>query len=240
VRRASLKTAPALYAQVERYYSGKLGRFGPTPLGVDWSCEPTQRLRFVQLLKMCGSRGSFSINDLGCGYGALIPFLRERFAKRVTAYLGVDLSADMVSHAKSLHENWMPARFLVGSAPDSCADYSVASGIFNVKLAHERAQWEAYVSHTLDTLHATSRLGFSVNFLLPLMSAAPELYCTLPQQWVTYCEQKFASEVSLLTNCGLSEFTLITRRRSVARGRRAVATAATATKHYRSPHPSPQ
>jgi hypothetical protein len=48
----------------------KIRKFGATPLGVDWTCVSTQQLPFVQLLKLCDTSPA-SLNDLGCGYGAI-------------------------------------------------------------------------------------------------------------------------------------------------------------------------
>ena len=53
----------SVYSDVEAYYSARVAKYGATPLGVDWSCQATQSLRFVQLLKIC----DFSCErDLGC------------------------------------------------------------------------------------------------------------------------------------------------------------------------------
>ena len=70
---------PAL-AEIAQYYSDKLAEFGETPLGVDWNGEEGQKLRFAQLSKVIRPSAVFSINDLGCGYGALRDFLAERHA----------------------------------------------------------------------------------------------------------------------------------------------------------------
>ena len=60
-----------LLEQVEQYYSKKILAYGPTPLGVDWSCVPTQEMRFVQLLKICVANdtpnNAIRLNDIGCG-----------------------------------------------------------------------------------------------------------------------------------------------------------------------------
>jgi SAM-dependent methyltransferase len=207
-----------LYRDVQRYYTRKLARFGPTALGVDWACELTQQLRFVQLLKVRGSaRGSFSINDLGCGYGALVSFLQERHAKNVTAYHGVDLSPEMIGAARHLHGGFEPGDFATGSDLNEAADYSVASGIFNVKLGHTVQAWEGFVARTLHHLHQMSVKGFAVNFLMPLSGgAAAELYCTEAGPWAAHCERELQCEVEIVSNYGLREFTLIARRRSRA------------------------
>ena len=69
----------AIYAGIADYYAGRVGRFGPTPFGADWDSEPGQNLRFVQLLRLCeGAPPGWSLNDLGCGYGALWAFLAWR------------------------------------------------------------------------------------------------------------------------------------------------------------------
>ena len=60
-----------VHAGISDYYTGKIKKFGATPLGMDWTCVPTQQVRFIQLLKLCDFTAPFSLNDLGCGYGAL-------------------------------------------------------------------------------------------------------------------------------------------------------------------------
>lgn len=228
VSAASLQARPAappagVLQGVERYYTARLRRFGPTPLGVDWSCEPTQQLRFIQLLKACAPRRAFTLNDLGCGYGALAGFARERCGRRLQSYHGVDISPAMVRQARRLHADRDDASFEAGSALRKRADYSVASGIFNVKLDQGTAAWEAFIAETLAHLHAMSARAFSVNFLSPLPGAAPELYCTSPEPWANFCGEKLACDVEVIAGYGLREFTLVARPLPAARaGPRAV------------------
>ena len=85
---------------VSGYYTGTLSAHGATPRGVDWSCKPTQELRFVQLLKLCPFDAPFSLNDLGCGYGALRGFLRQRHRVVPVDYLGINLSPFMIEAAR--------------------------------------------------------------------------------------------------------------------------------------------
>lgn len=61
------------------YYSDKLAQHGERPRGVDWNGEESQTLRFEQLCKVIGMPIQFSINDLGCGYGALYDFLAQKY-----------------------------------------------------------------------------------------------------------------------------------------------------------------
>ena len=64
---------------VANYYSSKLAEYGENFRGVDWSSEDGQNLRFQQLCKIIETDQTFSINDLGCGYGALYDYMNENF-----------------------------------------------------------------------------------------------------------------------------------------------------------------
>jgi SAM-dependent methyltransferase len=201
-------------ADVAAYYSARLVRYGAIPMGVDWSCQATQQLRFVQLLKICAFDAPFSLNDLGCGYGALAAFLAERHQSAKVDYLGIDLSRALVQRARRRHRGDRYKRFMVGSSCPRPADYTVASGIMNVTLGHPVADWEGLVRDTIRNMHCMSRRGFAINFLAaPTLGLPPaELYCPLPDTWRRFCEDELSCEVEVLSNYGLREFTLVVRR----------------------------
>jgi SAM-dependent methyltransferase len=202
-------------AGIASYYSAKVAKFGATPLGVDWSCVPTQELRFVKLLKLCDFSSPFSCNDLGCGYGALIAYLDQRHADCAIDYVGIDLSEAMLRRARRLWRNRANVSFVLGHANPRVADYSIASGIFNVQLDQPLAIWERFVAETLDQLHRTSSRGFAVNFMKAPAGGKPDrkgLYSTQPDRWARYCADRFGSAAEVLDNYGLREYTLIVRR----------------------------
>lgn len=198
-----------------QYYSGRVQEHGPCPRGVDWTCAPTQELRFVQLLKIAGRRRRFTLNDLGCGYGALLGFLRNSRDLRGVDYHGADISPAMIEHARRLWRGDSLAGFSVSSSLPQLADYSVASGLFNVQLGFPRPAWHALVEGVLQELDRTSRQGFAVNFMLPPQPGVEPLeglYRTQPQPWIDFCKGAFAAEVTLIRDYGLREFTLLVRR----------------------------
>lgn len=204
-----------LHSRVAQYYAGKIAKHGPVPFGVDWSCAPTQELRFVQLLKVCDFGCAFSLNDLGCGYGALRCFMRRRWPAAQVDYLGIDMVPAMIDAARRLERDSDGARFVVGSTCERLADYSVASGIFNVKLDRPLEEWIGFVRATLGDLCAASRRGFAVNFLAcldPGVDAIPELYRTAPGAWADYCEEELGTRVEVLAKYGMREFTLLARK----------------------------
>jgi SAM-dependent methyltransferase len=207
-----------IYSGIEAYYDARVAKYGATPLGVDWSCQATQSLRFVQLLKICDFSTPFSLNDVGCGYGALCAFLAMRYPDFGIDYLGVDLSKAMVRRARRRFA-MTDRRFAVGQASPRLADYSVASGIMNVNVGYPRAVWEDFVAAMLRDMRRTSRRGFSVNFMSDVVTAseapdnsrATRLYRTSPERWVLYCENVLGCSVETLDNYGMREFTLLLR-----------------------------
>jgi SAM-dependent methyltransferase len=208
-----------LQARVREYYSGTLQRHGTTPLGVDWPNVVSQYLRFVQLLKLCRFGQPFSLNDFGCGYGALLEFLAMRHADAAVTYRGIDISPAMVVAARARWAGNARAMFAEGSRCGALADYSLASGTLNVRLGHPVAEWETYLEAILVDLDASSRIGFAVNFMLPRDDAPAEagLYRTAPERWTQFCGR--FGRVELITGYGLREFTLLVRKKPPATGR---------------------
>jgi SAM-dependent methyltransferase len=203
----------ALHGRIARYYTGRVERFGATPAGVDWPNERNQQLRFAQLLRVCDFGTAFSLNDLGCGYGALLGYLQRVHPHSNVQYTGFDVSHAMVAHAQDAWRNCTGAAFEVGSITRP-ADYSVASGIFNVRLDEPLRLWERFVADTLRTMAAGSRRGFAVNFLNPLpkaMDTVPELYRPALARWPAFCKDELGATVKVVAGYGLREVTLLVR-----------------------------
>ncbi len=209
------QTLHHLHADINRYYTQKVLAHGATARGVDWTCQPTQELRFVQLLKLFDFRQPLSLNDVGCGYGALLRFLARRHRRLKLDYLGTDLSQAMIDLAKPSRSPSIRSRFVTTGLIPRVADYSVASGIFNVRLDQPADHWILFIKQMLADLHAASRFGFAVNFLAPAgpdMQPIAELYRVSPEVWTRHCERKFGAKVELVEGYGMREFTLLVRR----------------------------
>ncbi|MDL1865329.1 class I SAM-dependent methyltransferase [Betaproteobacteria bacterium PRO5] len=205
----------AILSEVANYYTDKLAQHGETPRGVDWNSIESQLLRFEQLSKILPDSGSFSLNDLGCGYGALLDYLQDKHLLR--SYLGVDISPDMIRSADQRHAAAPCARFITAGEPDRIADYGVASGIFNVRLGRTDTEWYDYLQSTLDVLDRTSRLGFSFNCLTSYSDGDKKrdyLYYADPCRLFNLCKRRYAKQVALLHDYGLYEFTILVRKTS--------------------------
>lgn len=198
---------------VASYYSAKLAQHGQTPQGADWNGEESQNLRFDQLTKVIASSDSFSVNDLGCGYGALYDYLQNTW--NTFSYTGYDISEAMISAAQSRHGRNTGPRYVVAPEPLDVADYGVASGIFNVRLDCDNCQWRDYLESTLDVLHRTSLRGFAFNCLTSYSD--PEkmrdyLYYADPCDLFDLCKRRYSRHVALLHDYGLYEFTIVVRK----------------------------
>lgn len=205
--------ANEILKEVSDYYSVKLAEHGDSPKGVDWNGEESQILRFEQLTKIIQRDDSFSVNDYGCGYGALLDYLDGRYAD--FNYHGCDISSDMVVAAQAKHSDIRRARFYVAAEPELMADYGVASGILNVKLGRSDAEWKEYLGQTLDALDRTSRCGFAFNCLTSYSDAdkmRDYLYYANPLELFDYCKQRYSRHVALLHDYGLYEFTILVRK----------------------------
>ena len=202
-----------LLSEVAGYYSSKLAQYGATPRGVDWNGEEGQTLRFEQLCKIIDIPTSFSVNDLGCGYGAFYDFLASRYQS--FAYSGIDVSEGMIRAAEERLADNECANFIVSSEPKEVADYGIASGIFNVRLGRSDAEWQSHLEKTLDILNLTSRRGFAFNCLTAYSDAEKmrdNLYYANPSTLFDFCKQRYSRNVALLHDYDLYEFTIHVRK----------------------------
>jgi SAM-dependent methyltransferase len=207
------------FARMDRYFERTLAEHGPTPLGVDWNSPEAQTSRFDQLLKVVDPSKPYSINDYGCGYGALAHYLRERGDD--FTYHGLDVSERMLAHARELNarpEEWSFVSDPAGLAP---ADYTVASGLFNLRMEIDDDAWREYVLETLDRIAELSERGFAFNMLTSYSDPdkmRPDLYYGDPCFFFDRCKRRYARDVALLHDYGLYEFTILVRRDASAGG----------------------
>jgi SAM-dependent methyltransferase len=205
----------SIHSGIAKYYSEKLVEHGETPHGVDWNGEEGQFLRFARLCGIVDREDRFSINDLGCGYGALYQYLQPRC--REFSYRGYDISEEMILAARGRYADAPDAEFHVAAAPSSMADFGVASGIFNVRLEHTDAQWMDYIKSTLDVLNRSSRRGFSFNCLTSYSDAdkmKDYLFYADPCVLFDFCKRNYSRNVGLLHDYDLYEFTILVKKNS--------------------------
>lgn len=203
---------------ISDFFGEKIRTHGSCPAGVDWKAE-NQLLGFQQVIKVISEPDlPFSINDVGCGYGAFVEFLNDKGF--ICDYTGYDVSMDMIESAKHLWENTgrknMSVKFIHGDENlIQPADYSVATGIFNKKQDVENGTWLKFVLVVIDKMNEKSKKGIAFNMLTtysdpPLMRN--DLYYADPCFMFDYCKRNFSGNVALLHDYGIYEFTIIVRK----------------------------
>ena len=198
--------------KLERYFDRSLDEHGARARGVDWNSDRAQEIRFGQLMKVHQGEARFTINDYGCGYGGMVDFLRDR--ELDFGYHGYDLNPRMIAHARELFGASRDCRFVEREAELPVSDYTVASGLLNLKLDTDNATWTDFALDTIDSLRRVSSLGFAFNMLTsysdpPLMR--DDLYYGDPCLFFDHCKRSYSRDVALLHDYGAYEFTIIVR-----------------------------
>jgi len=207
-------TAIPNFEQAKNYFEERLTAHGATARGVDWNSESAQELRFSQLSKVLPTAQPFSLLDYGCGYGALAGYLL-RLGYPMEKYIGFDILDSMVEKAREVFSASPQCAFSSKIQEVSPVGYSIASGIFNLKLETSFEAWTEYVIGELHKINDFSRKGFSFNMLTRYSD--PEymrshLYYADPCFLFDYCKRHFSRNVALLHDYEVYDFTIIVRK----------------------------
>ena len=193
----------------------RLAQYGATPQGVLWNDAGGQQLRFELLAAVMGEdihRQGASINDLGCGYGALFDFLKGFPALKGGRYFGYDICADMVAAARRRNSD-PRAPFFLASRATGRADYSFVSGTFNMKLAAGPEAWNRFVKQNLADLWEKTAKGLAFNMLdISGDKLDHWLYFADSGDFLNYCARSLSPKVTLLDSDPLNEWTLLVKR----------------------------
>jgi len=199
--------------KLRSYFKEKLSTFGVTPQGVDWNSSIAQELRFAQLSRIILSPENYSLLDYGSGFGRLYSYLKAQ--GHSLRYMGFDFVLEMVERGKVLFANDPACRFTTQETDLTEVDYSVASGIFNIRLQSHEPDWIEYVLRILHKLNQLSRKGFAFNMLTRYSDPEymkPNLYYADPCFYFDYCKRNFARNIALLHDYGLYDFTILVRK----------------------------
>mgnify|MGYP001571589366 CR=1 FL=1 len=177
---------------VKSHYAEKQS-LGPCPQGVDWKDDAAQIDRLNALRLLMGNDTGYTLNDWGCGYGMLARLIYKECAR----YHGYDI----------LPQKLNIGDFHLSDTPTVIADYTVASGLFNV-MTGGNEEWAYYVLACLKTMNAMSRKGFAFNCLSDRANRRDEgLYYANAYGMTRICMEY--GRVSLLQYYSPWDFTII-------------------------------
>jgi len=200
--------------KVNSYYTEKILTHGSTPQGVDWNSKDSQEIRFNQLIKVFDNKDNINLLDFGAGYGALYQFLLQQNSGKFK-YTGYDISEEMTNKGKELYGETSSIAWQNSLPKEKKYDYTIASGIFNVRMNIVNSEWQDYIFDTLNKINALSTKGFSFNLLTSYSDnefMRDNLYYAQPEELFAYCKKKFSCQVALLHDYNLYEFTILVRK----------------------------
>jgi len=205
---------PDLLEFVRRVYAYRIDQCGPVPNGVYWKDAEGQVLRLEILMQAVlpeDLNGPISVNDFGCGYGALFELLRSEPMMRGGRYVGYDIAEEMVSAAQIFHTD-ARAKFVISPVATEIADYSFVSGTYNMFMGAEHALWTQYVKSSLDMLWAKTGKVMAYNLLDD--QSEPKLGDLYYADKRTFIEHALtlSPEVEVVDDYPLGEFTIFVKR----------------------------
>ena len=202
-----------IHKNIDTYYTDKINTYGATPKGVDWNGEESQNIRFKQLSKIIQD-DKFIISDIGCGYGKYCEYLELNYKNY--KYCGYDLSKEMIENANKLYDKSKHNFYHIDNLDTiKNTDYSIASGIFSVKMNHSQDEWLSYILDTLEKINANADKGFSFNMLTKYSDKEymkDNLYYADPLFFFDYCKRNFSRNISLNHDYDLYEFTILVKK----------------------------
>ena len=145
---------------LRKVYFERFMKYGAKPQGSFWASKLRQDKRFDIILSEINKiekSKNFELSDIGCGYGALVNYIRSSGVSSNVRYSGYDISQGLINHCKSKYlEDW--ANFSVGTYPREITPYCVMSGTYNLSATLDIIEWERYVlSSILRCWEQTSR-----------------------------------------------------------------------------------
>jgi len=201
--------------EISKFYQNNLQQYGSTAQGVGWKNEEAQQVRFNQLFKLVTSKETFSINDLGCGVADFAGFLLDE--KATFIYRGYDLMPEMIQLAKDkfIDNKAILLQTISNPIEMTQADYTIASGIFNIRFATSDEAWLRQILETITVMYGKSNLGFAFNVLSIYSDPEfrkSELFYADPLYLFDFCKRTFSRNVALLHDYGQYDFTIIVRK----------------------------
>lgn len=199
---------------ISRVYTYRINECGPVANGVFWRDADGQMLRLELLLQTVTGEdlnGPITVNDLGCGYGALFDLIKDEPMMKGGRYFGYDISPDMVKAAQARTKD-PRATFILSPVATETADYAFASGTYNMSMGSERHLWAHYIKTSLTGLWAKTRKTLAFNLLdINAATKLDDLYYADRREFLEHA-LTLSPEVELIDDYPLDEFTIVVKR----------------------------
>jgi len=198
--------------KIECLYTNNLKQSGISSKSVGWPEAKDHQLRFDKLFSNIDLFNTNSLNDLGSGYGAVLDYLTT-CNKSLESYFAYDISKDMLNAIDIERYQRTKIHKFSDSQLKTIADFSISSGIFNVRFSESDQEWIEYIKTTLHNVNKHSLKGFSFNLLSTYVDYKENhLFYGDPLFFFDYCKRNFSKYVSLHHDYPLWEWTIVVKK----------------------------
>ena len=172
-------------ATIAQKYNKRFTKLGAVPEASLWFSKERQLVRFKLIADVVAKKRpkeNFSITDIGCGYGAFVPYLFQRFPNEDFTYTGFEIAEKPLNYCIKTYKR-SNVVFKMGSLPKKHSDFSIMSGTYNYAPVLNPKVWQAYLFKNLSQIWSYSRFGVIFN-----LSVASEAKIT--SQNISYFSQE--------------------------------------------------
>lgn len=151
---------------------------------------------------------TFSILDVGCGYGGFFQYLSNQEISH--EYTGIDVVRSMISWANENHQN---GHFICSDFMnydfDYEFDYVVCNGILTQKLDVEGIFMDKYASNLIKRMFSLCKTGISFNIMSTKVNFfSNNLYYRNPAEIISWCLSEITPHLKLDHSYPLYEYTV--------------------------------
>ena len=199
-------------------FQRRFKQFGPTARGSFWLSKSRQNDRFAiicEQVRATLNESPMTIADVGCGYGALVPYLQEKRPFPFECYYGIDICFDLISYCKL---TWADQNhiFKIGAAPPLPVTVTVMSGTYNLSVTKCLRQWEDYLFQCLEVCWGKTKSAMIFNLQVEdtaRISKSYIYYADIPTI-LTQCVRRFGPTRVIRTKGLAKDATFVVLRRN--------------------------
>jgi len=205
-----MKRLDPISKRIHAHYSETFKAHGPSTMGISFGSKQERQLqRYFNILKIIRDpKQSFSLLDVGCGYGGLYAYAKEKGYK--IKYTGIDLVETMITWARrhNTKASFIHGNFMKNKLPGSY-DYIVCNGSLNIKGDAPIKKMDIYVRQMIRKMFQLAQKGVVFNMMSNQVDFMSEsLFYKSPVETLSFCLHELTSQVILDHTHPLYEYTV--------------------------------
>lgn len=180
----------------KNHYSETFNKYGPTPKGVDWGTKSTTELRYYTMFEILDyvelKKGTPSVLDVGCGYGALWEYAIQNNIK--IHYHGIDIVRDMINYAKRKYPDiqFVCGDFMINKSLNNF-DFVICNGILTQKLTCTNEETDLFAKKIIKKMFNICNYGIVFNVMSTKVNYTVEnLFYKSPIELSAWCVEEIS------------------------------------------------